>query len=62
MAKMIGVNRILRGMTITNVLGDGSLTKEEEKLLRRQYVLRALDILKMDIKEPKVFTLDGVEQ
>jgi glycine/betaine/sarcosine/D-proline reductase family selenoprotein B len=58
---MVGVNRILRGMAITNVLGDGRLTKEEEKLLRRKYVLRALDILSMDVKEQKVFTLDGVE-
>jgi hypothetical protein len=58
---MVGVNRILRGMTITNVLGDRSLTKEEEKALRRKYIVRALDILKMDIKEPQVFTLDGLE-
>lgn len=56
---MVGVNRILRGVTITNVLGDGSLTKEEEKVLRRKYILRALDILKMEVKEPQVFTLDG---
>jgi glycine/betaine/sarcosine/D-proline reductase family selenoprotein B len=58
---MVGVNRILRGMAITNVLGDGRLTKEEEKLLRRKYVLRALEILSMDVKEQKVFTLDGME-
>jgi len=58
---MVGVNRILRGVTITNVLGNGNLTKEEEKVLRRQYILRALEILKMDVKGPQVFTLDGIE-
>ena len=48
-------------MTITNVLGDSNLTKEEEKTLRRKYIVRALEILKMDINEPRVFTLDGLE-
>ncbi|KKM00842.1 hypothetical protein LCGC14_1800390 [marine sediment metagenome] len=44
---MIGVTRVLRGGSVTNVLGDTKLTKEQEKELR------------MDIKEKHVFTLEG---
>jgi len=56
---MIGVTRVLRGGSVTNVLGDTKLTKEQEKALRRKYVLRALEILRMDIKEKHMFTLEG---
>ena len=60
-SKMLGVSRILRGLNITNVLGDKNLTREQEKLLRRKYALRALNILQTDVKDKQVFTLEGVE-
>ncbi len=56
---MIGVTRVLRGSSVTNVLGDAELKEEQEKRLRRKYVLRALEILRMDIKEKQVFALQG---
>jgi hypothetical protein len=40
-------------------LGDEELEAEQEKALRRKYVLRALEILRMSIKEKQVFTLHG---
>lgn len=59
-AQMVGVNRVLRGQTITCVVGNSVLTKEQEKELRRKYVLRALEILQTDDVGPqKLFTLEG---
>jgi hypothetical protein len=58
---MVGVNRILRGQSVTCVVGNPELKKEEETKLRRNYVLRALEILKMNIKDKGVFTLEGAE-
>lgn len=58
-SKMVGVTRVLQGESIVNVLGDSKLTKEQEKELRRRYILRALEILRMDIKEKQIFTLKG---
>ena len=58
-SEMIGVSRILRGLSVTNLLGDEELTVEQERALRRKYVLRALEILRMDIKQGKVFNLHG---
>jgi glycine reductase complex component B subunit gamma len=60
-AKMVGVNRILRGQSITCVLGNSVLTPEQEKALRRKYVRRALEILQTDVDGPAIFTLDGTE-
>jgi hypothetical protein len=58
---MVGVNRILRGQSITCVIGNSVLTKEQEKVLRRKYVLRALEILQTDVTYPTIFTLEGTE-
>jgi len=58
-SKMIGVTRILRGMSVTNVLGDIRFSKEREKLLRRKFVLKALSILQTEIMDQAVFTLEG---
>jgi len=58
---MVGVNRILRGQSITCVIGNSVLTKEQEKALRRKYVLRALEILQTDVACPTIFTLEGTE-
>jgi len=60
-SKMIGVTRILRGESVVNVVGNPELTKEQEKELRRKYVLRALEILHMEIDDGQIFTLEGTE-
>jgi glycine reductase complex component B subunit gamma len=60
-AKMVGINRALRGQTVTNLLGDAGLPAEKEKQLRRKYVLRALEILSTDVQTPQMFSLEGVE-
>jgi hypothetical protein len=58
---MVGVNRILQGQSITCVVGNSVLTKEQEKVLRRKYILRALEILQMDVNRPTIFTLEGTQ-
>jgi hypothetical protein len=58
---MIGVNRILKGSSVANILGDTHLSPEHERALRRKYVKRALEILQMDVKGKQIFTLDGTE-
>jgi glycine/betaine/sarcosine/D-proline reductase family selenoprotein B len=58
---MVGANRILRGQSITSVVGNSVLTKEQEKALRRKYVLRALEILQTDVEAPTIFTLEGTQ-
>jgi len=60
-SQMIGVTRVLRGQSVPNVLGDSQLQKDKEKLLRRKYILRALEILQMDMKDKKIFSLEGAE-
>ena len=51
----------MRGSRITCVLGDSRLTEEMDKRLRRKYVIRALEILQMDVKDKQVFTLEGTD-
>jgi glycine/betaine/sarcosine/D-proline reductase family selenoprotein B len=60
-SSMIGVTRVLRGESVANLLGNIEISSAQEKLLRRRYVLRALEILRMDLKEKQVFTLEGTE-
>ena len=57
---MVGVNRILQGQSVTCVVGNSVLTKEQEKTLRRKYVLRALEILQTPVNTPTIFTLEGI--
>lgn len=59
---MVGVSRILSGKTITNPFGDAELPPEREKELRRQYVMRALNLLQTTVEKSTLFTLDGVAQ
>ena len=54
---MIGVNRIVKGWAITNPVGDPSLPKEQEIELRRNYILKALELLQKDVEGPTVLTL-----
>jgi betaine reductase len=56
-AKMVGVNRIVQGQAVTNPVGDPALTGEQEKELRRQYVLKALELLQKEVDGPTVLTI-----
>ena len=59
---MVGVNRILRGQTVPCVVGNSALNIEQEKLLRRRIVLRAIEMLQMEAPGPQtVSTLEGTE-
>jgi hypothetical protein len=58
---MVGVNRILQGQSITCVVGNSILTKQQEKALRRKYVLRAIEILQTDVQKSTIFTLEGTQ-
>ena len=59
-AKMVGVNRILQGQTVPCPVGNSVLTPEQEKGLRRKYVLRALELFQKEVDGPTVFLLEGV--
>jgi betaine reductase len=56
--QMIGVNRIVQGQAITNPTGDPSLTKEQEKELRRKLILKALELLQKDVEGPTLVTVE----
>jgi hypothetical protein len=56
---MVGVNRVLQGQSITCVVGNSVLTREQEKALRRKYVLRAIEMLQTAVEKPTIFTLEG---
>ena len=56
---MVGVNRIVQGQAVTSPLGDPALTKEEEKDLRRQYIVKALELLQKQVDGPTVVTLEN---
>jgi betaine reductase len=57
-AQMVGVSRIVQGRAVPNPVGDPSLTKEKEKELRREYVLKALELLQREVDGPTVVTLE----
>ncbi len=44
-AKSVGSTRIVRGEGIVNLLGNAALEADEERKLRREIVLRALEAL-----------------
>jgi glycine/betaine/sarcosine/D-proline reductase family selenoprotein B len=54
-AQMVGVNRVLRGASITSPTGDSSLAVGEESTLRRRIVERALDMLSVDVEPVTVW-------
>ena len=56
--QMLGVNRIIQGRAITNPVGDPNLTKEQEKELRRKFILKALELLQEDVEGPTVAALE----
>ena len=45
-SKMVGPNRIVQGQGIVHVMGDARLPPEEERDLRRETVIQALEALK----------------
>jgi glycine reductase len=51
-AQMVGANRIVRGVAITNPIGDPSLAPDDEHVLRLTMVRRALDMLATEV-EPR---------
>ena len=53
---MVGSNRILLAQKIVNPLGNADLALAEEKKLRRSIVEKALQALKTEIEEEKIFT------
>jgi betaine reductase len=55
LAESIGANRIVPGRAITHPLGDPTLSRDEEKALRRGLVQRALDALQTEIQAQTVF-------
>jgi glycine reductase len=57
-AKMVGVNRIVQGKAVPNPVGDPSLSKEKEKELRREFVLKALELLQQEVEGPTVAVVE----
>jgi glycine reductase len=55
LAESIGPNRIIPGKAITHPLGDPTLSRDEEKALRRGLVQRALAALQTEIQSQTVF-------
>jgi betaine reductase len=58
-ARMVGANRILRGVSITHPTGDPSLGPPEELELRTRLSGRALDMLEADVEPRTVWELEG---
>ncbi len=51
----VGANRIVPAIAIPHPLGNPALSYEDEKLLRRNIVLKALKALQTDVHEQTVF-------
>lgn len=54
-SQTVGANRIVPAVAIPHPLGNPKMDKEEEKLMRRQMVVKALDTLTTEISEQTVF-------
>jgi len=50
-AKMVGANRTVLGNGIVHVVGDASISPEQEKQLRRRLIEKALEQLRSDDKQ-----------
>ena len=50
-AKMVGANRTVLGNGIVHVVGDASVSPEQEKQLRRRLIEKALEQLRSDDKQ-----------
>jgi glycine reductase len=58
-ATMIGANRVVRGVAITNPFGDPARSPEGERALRRQIVERSLELLETDVEPGTVWAGDA---
>ena len=54
-ATMIGANRVVRGVAITNPFGDPERSPAGEVALRRAIVERALELLETDVEPGTVW-------
>ncbi len=50
-AMMVGVSRLIRGYTITCPVGNFHLKPEEEKVMRRRYMNKAIEMLQQEGKK-----------
>jgi glycine reductase len=55
LAKSIGSNRIVRGKAITSVVGDPTLSRDDDRRFRKRIVMKALAALQTAVEEPTVF-------
>ena len=51
----VGANRIVPAVAIPHPLGNPKMSQEEEKLMRREMVVKSLETLTTDISEQTVF-------
>lgn len=56
-ARMVGANRILRGVAITNPTGDPSLAADDERAMRLGLIRRALEMLAVEVEPRTVWEL-----
>ena len=54
-SQTVGANRIVPAIAIPHPFGDPSRTPEEEKVIRRRLVEKALNALRTEISEQHVF-------
>jgi glycine reductase complex component B subunit gamma len=48
-AQMVGANRVVRGVAITNPTGDPTVERADEVLVRRRIVERALEMVSTEV-------------
>ena len=60
-AQMMGANRIVRGVAITNPVGDPALASGRELALRLRIVERALEMLETPVEPLTVWEIDATE-
>ncbi len=57
-AQMVGANRVVRGVAITNPTGDPSLAPDEERAMRLTMLRRALQMLSTDVEPRTVWEVE----
>lgn len=54
-ARVIGSNRIIPGVAITNPCSDSSLPVDDQLAMRREYMMRAVTAISTDVEEQTFF-------
>jgi hypothetical protein len=54
----VSKNRILTGQSVTCLIGNSKLPREQEKALRRKIILRAMEMLATPVEGPTVCTYE----